>query len=111
MEFTGSDKLRTGLPVNTASALAYILGPLSGLFFLVTERHQLVRFHSVQSIFVFVPLFAIQWLLTLHRAFYQLASVFSLVTFILWLVLIYTTWDGKKIEIPVITNLVRKFVK
>src|SRR5579864_8954029 len=44
------------MPANVAGALAYILGALTGILFLVLEPYRndrLVRFHAFQSIFFF----------------------------------------------------------
>ena len=51
----------TGLPKNTAAALSYVLGPITGVLFYVLEKDPFVRFHAMQSIVVFVLLFVLQW--------------------------------------------------
>ena len=50
----------TGLPKKTASALAYVLGPITGVIFLMIEKDKVVRFHAMQSIVVFLSLFILQ---------------------------------------------------
>ncbi len=43
----------TGLAPNVAAALSYILGPITGVLFLVLEKeNRFVRFHAAQSITV-----------------------------------------------------------
>ena len=46
-------KSGTGLSKNTAAALSYILGPITGIFFLLMEKDEYVRFHAAQSTAVF----------------------------------------------------------
>ena len=46
-----------GLPENTAAALCYLLGLVTGIIFLVLEpynKNKLIRFHAFQSIFLHV---------------------------------------------------------
>ena len=46
----------------TAGALSYVLGPVTGVFFLVTSKDPFVRFHAMQSTVVFVALMVLQWI-------------------------------------------------
>ena len=52
----------TGLKKTTSGALAYVLGPVTGIIFLVIEKDPFVRFHAMQSTVVFVALFVLQWI-------------------------------------------------
>ena len=48
------DKTSTGLAENVAGLLCYVLGWISGLIFILIEpENKFVRFHAIQSIFVF----------------------------------------------------------
>ena len=51
----GSDlKTRTGLSPRTAAVLSYLLGWVTGIFFLIAERdNEFVRYHAVQSTAIF----------------------------------------------------------
>lgn len=93
-------KKGTGLPSNTAAALAYVLGWLTGIIFLLIEKDdKFVRFHAMQSIVTFgiltvlslVPI--IGWILT---------PLVMIVGFVLWLVLIYKAYQGEKFLLPVV---------
>ena len=101
----------TGLPKNTAGALSYVLGPLSGIVFLVLEKDPFVRFHAMQSIVVFVVLFVLQWVLGITIVLLPLVPLISILSFVLWLLLIYKAWQGDEWEIPVLGAYARKFVK
>ena len=104
-------KSGTGLSKNTAGALAYVLGPITGVIFLVLEKDPFVRFHAMQSTVVFVVLFILQWVFGLTIILLPLVPLISIFSFILWLLLIYKAWQGTEWEVPVLGKYVRKFVK
>lgn len=90
----------TGLKKETAGALSYVLGPITGIIFLVIEKDPFVKFHAMQSIVVFVILFVVQWVLGLTIILIPLVPLVSLVSFALWLILIYKAWKGEEWEVP-----------
>ncbi|MDO8551348.1 MAG: DUF4870 domain-containing protein [bacterium] len=99
-------KSTTGLPTNTAAALTYILGWVTGLIFILVEKEdRFVRFHAMQSLIVFGALTLISmipiigWILT---------PVIAIIGFILWLFLIYKAYQGEKYELPYVGSFVRK---
>lgn len=100
----------TGLPRNTAAALSYVLGFVSGFIILLLEKDKFVRFHAMQSIVVFGGLFAINWLLIFTVILAPLSALLWLVGFILWLVLIYKAWTGVEWEVPFAGKLARQFL-
>lgn len=104
-------KSATGLSKNTAGALAYVLGPVTGVVFLVLEKDAFVRFHAMQSIVVFVGLFLLQWVFGLTIILLALVPLISLFGFVLWLILIYKAWQGEEWEVPVLGKYVRQLVK
>ncbi|MBN1263637.1 MAG: DUF4870 domain-containing protein [Candidatus Pacebacteria bacterium] len=98
-------KKGTGLPKNTTAALSYALGWATGILFLILEKDAYVRFHAMQSILVFGALTIIAifpflgWLLT---------PILGIVSFVLWLVLIYKAYQGEKFKLPVIGDFAEK---
>lgn len=106
-----AEKLGTDLPKNTAGALAYVLGPVTGIIFLVISKDKFVRFHAMQSIVVFLGLFVLQWVLTFTIILLPLVPLLTIVGFILWLMLIYKAWKGEEWEVPVVGAYARKFMK
>lgn len=104
-------KSGTGLKKETAGALAYVLGPITGVIFLVLEKDPFVRFHAVQSIVVFIALFALQMILGITIILALLVPLVSLVGFILWLLLIYKAWKGEEWEVPFLGKFARQFAK
>ncbi len=90
-----------------AGALSYVLGPVTGIIFLVIEKDAYVRFHAMQSIVVFIGLFVLQFILGLTIFLLPLVPIVGIATFVLWLLLIYKAWQGEKWEVP----LLGKFAK
>ncbi|MGA2910570.1 MAG: DUF4870 domain-containing protein [Candidatus Microgenomates bacterium] len=101
----------TGLKKTTAGALAYVLGPITGIIFLLIEKDPFVRFHAMQSTVVFVFLFVLQWILGITIILFPLAALVGLVAFILWLILIYKAWQGEQWEVPVLGKISKNLLK
>ena len=101
----------TGLKKETAGALSYVLGPVTGVIFLIIEKDSFVRFHAMQSIVTFVGLFIIQWILGFTIVLIFLVPIVGILGFVLWLLLIYKAWQGQEWEVPVFGKLARNFVK
>ena len=99
--------MATGLKKNTAGALTYVLGPITGVIFLILEKDKFVRFHAMQSIVTFVVLFVLQWVLGLTIILLILVPLVGIISFILWLVLIYKAWQGEEWEVPVLGKIAR----
>ncbi|MGA7312361.1 MAG: zinc-ribbon domain-containing protein, partial [Silvibacterium sp.] len=101
----------TGLQENVAGLLCYVLGWLTGLIFLLLDKRPFVRFHAAQSIVVFGALFLIRLVLTfgiLGSGFYTFLSLWSLIsmlvsllTLVLWIVLMVQAYQGKMFEVPI----------
>lgn len=104
-------KMGTGLKKETAGALSYVLGPVTGVIFLVLERDPYVRFHAMQSIVVFLGLFALQWMLGITIVLAVLVPLVGIVSFVLWLILIYKAWMGEEFEVPFLGKIARNFLK
>jgi len=101
----------TGLSRNVSAALSYVLGPVTGVLFLLIEKDSFVRFHAMQSIVVFGGLFVLQTLMVATLILAALAPLLSLVGFIVWLVAIYKAWQGEKWEVPVVGQYVNQLLK
>jgi len=113
----------SGLAPNIAGALAYLLGPITGLFFLVVEKqNQFVRFHAAQSIVVGVALIIISIVLTIFERILMMIPVLgwlvaillsfglSLGCFVLWLVLMYRAYQGREWEVPIAGEQARRMI-
>jgi uncharacterized membrane protein len=101
----------TGLKKTTAGALAYVLGPVTGIIFLLIEKDPFVRFHAMQSTVVFIVLFVLQWILGITIILFPLSALIGLVAFVLWLILIYKAWQGEEWEVPVLGKIAKNLLK
>ena len=106
------DKTSTGLTENVAGLLCYVLGWISGLIFILIEQeNKLVRFHAIQSIFVFgiltVAGMILGWIPVIGGFF---SGVISVISFILWIVLMVKAFQGTKYKLPWAGNFAEKRV-
>lgn len=107
----------TGLTRNIAGALAYSLGIITGILFMVLEpyrRDRFVRFHAMQSIlyFVFAVAFSIAWsilvgiLMSISGWVFVVAfpirMIIALAMFGLWLYLMYQAYSDREFRIPIL---------
>lgn len=103
----------SGLTENTASALCYLFGLVTGIIFLVLapyNQNKTIRFHAFQSIFLHVAII-ILWIVLLiatHGLSFFIAPLFGLAVFLLWLYMLYTAYNNKKVKLPVIGDLAEK---
>lgn len=109
------DPTATGLAPNVAGALAYLLGPLTGIAFLVLEKdNRFVRFHAAQSVAVGVALVILSIAFSVASAALAVVPVlgwiiaivaglvFALVTFVLWAMLMLRAFQGREWVVPVV---------
>ena len=101
----------TGFKKTTSGALAYVLGPVTGIIFLVIEKDPFVRFHAMQSTVVFVALFVLQWIFGITIILFPLSALIGIISFILWLILIYKAWQGEQWEVPVLGKVAKDLLK
>ena len=91
-----------GINENMAGLLAYLALWATGIFFLLIEKeNSFVRFHAMQSIVVFVPL-TIVWIVADYVPIVGgfLEFVCSLITFVLWLFLMFQAFQGRRYKLP-----------
>ena len=103
-------KSGTGLDKNVAGALAYVLGPITGVVFLILEKDSFVKFHAVQSIVVFLGLFVLQSIMGMTIILLVFVPLVGIAGFVLWLLLIYKAWQGEEWEVPFLGKFVRQLV-
>lgn len=113
----------TGLTPNLAGALAYLLGPITGILFLVLEKeNRFVRFHAMQSTIV-----SVVWIILTNVLSFLLGVLAAipvigwivgiLVSFgmaaiglLLWLLLMWKAFSGEEWEFPVLGAFARQQV-
>jgi uncharacterized membrane protein len=106
----------TGMTENVAGALCYLATFITGIIFLLLapyNQNKFVRFHAFQSIFFFVAYIAILIILSMlsfvtHGIAFLLYPVVGLGFFILWLYMMFSTYNNKKVKLPVIGDLAEK---
>ena len=115
----------TSLTPNVAAALAYILGFITGIVFLVLEpykQNRFVRFHAMQSILYSAAaiVFRIGWGIlvsammdvTLWAAtvLVPVGLLLSFGLFLFWLYLMYQAYSNREFRIPIIGAIAAKQV-
>lgn len=113
----------TGLTPNIAGALAYSLGIITGILFLVLEpyrRDRFVRFHAMQSILYFVAAVAFNILWTIMVGMlisisgwiafvsFPIRMLISLGLFGLWLFVMFQAYNQREFRIPVLGAIAAK---
>jgi uncharacterized membrane protein len=110
-----------GLTPNVAGALAYLVGAITGILFLVIDpfkTDRFVRFHAFQSIFFNLAWIAfwIVWMIVglmlgaiSHGLFFIIQLPINLLVtvggFCIWIYLMYSAYQGKTFQLPVIGAL------
>ena len=96
---------------NVASALCYLVGLITGIIFLVLapyNKNPVIRFHAFQSIFMnlawIVIAFGLQLVLGVMHLWTLLflTPLIGLAFFVLWLIMLIQTFQGKTIVLPLI---------
>jgi len=108
-----TEKSSTGLEANLAGALTYVLGPITGILFLVLEKEsKFVRFHAMQSTITFVALFVISLVLGMIPILGWLMLLpFQLLVLVLWVFLMFKAFKGEKYKLPTIGDLAERQVQ
>src|SRR3984957_8031600 len=110
-----------GLTPNVAGALAYLVGAITGILFLVIDpfkNDRFVRFHAFQSIFFNLAWIAfwIVWMIVgimlgaiSHGLFFIIQLPINLLVtvggFCIWIYLMYQAYQGKTFQLPIIGAL------
>lgn len=93
--------------INTSAALSYLLGFLTGIYFLLTSKDKFVKFHALQSTITSVGIVALNIILGMV-GLYMLTSLVSLASFILFIYMILQAYQGKKFKLPVVGDIAEK---
>ncbi len=106
------DKTSLGLSENIEGALCYSFGFVTGFVFLfLEEQNKFVKFHAIQSIIAFLPLFitfiAITFLPMVGMIMDMMSwpivvPVFSFIIVIFWIFMMYKAFIGEKYKLPMI---------
>lgn len=109
-----------GLDANMAGALAYLLGAITGILFLVIDKRPSVRFHAMQAITVTVGMIGLSIVLGIIAAVISFIPILGWLiglllslgmwaaSLVLWLYLMYRAWQGDEWEVPVAGSWARR---
>jgi uncharacterized membrane protein len=106
----------TGMSENVAGALCYLVGFITGIIFLVIapyNQSKFVRFHAFQSIFLNVA-YIVFWILVsfltilTHGIGILLYPLIGLGFFVLWLYMMFSAYNNKRVKLPIIGDLAEK---
>ena len=123
-------KTSMNLEENIASALCYLIFWITGIiFFFIEKENKTVRFHAMQSILTFIPLWILAWIIgwigapkwTYNYGLYGVSGfdpgipaliwlswLIWLITIILWLILMIKAYQGEKFKLPIVGNIAEK---
>ncbi|KKS05880.1 MAG: hypothetical protein UU59_C0039G0006 [candidate division WWE3 bacterium GW2011_GWE1_41_27] len=95
-----------------AAALAYLLPPLSGIFFILKEKeNDYVRFHAYQSMFFGVFSYALYWIATISLPSLLGFPVYKFVSaaaILMWMFLMLKAFAGDEYELPYIGKVAKE---
>lgn len=108
---------------NVAALLSYVLGPITGIIFLVLDPYKndrFVRFHAFQSIF-FSAVLIVFWILwngiigfIFGRMMFMwsilslISLIVSLGAFVVWIFLMYKAYNNERFMLPIIGEFADK---
>jgi uncharacterized membrane protein len=106
-----SSKAGIGLEPNVINMLAYLLAPLSGIVFLITEKEtshwKKVRMHVLQSIALSLAAYVVLGILSFVPFIGCLTPILGLGLFVYIIYLAVQVYQGEDVTIPVITDMVK----
>ena len=109
-----------GLAPNVAGALAYLVGFITGVLFLVLapyNQDRFIRFHAFQSIFLnaaWIAIWVVQMIMfmilpwALSTILSLIGMLLSLAFLVLWIVLMVKAYQGERFKLPIIGDLAEK---
>ena len=106
-------KTSSGLEQNLAGLLCYVLGWVTGIVFYVIEKqNEFVRFHAMQSILVFGAFTVVEIILSyIPIVGWILNTILGILAFVLWVVLMYNAYQGKKLKLPIAGDIAERQAK
>jgi uncharacterized membrane protein len=112
-------KTALGLDENVEAALCYLGVWITGLiFYFIDDKNKIIRFHALQSIFVFLPLMILSWIFGGFFGIFSygpgwvvlwyISLVFWILILVLWLILMIKAYQGQKWKLPIVGDLADK---
>ena len=104
-----------GLQENVAALLAYVLGWLTGIIFLLIDKRPYVKFHAAQSIVVFGGLTILRIGVGIvagmfggmsgFGAIVALGAITGLVGLVLWILLMVKAYQHQNFRVPIAAGI------
>lgn len=108
---TAESKTSLGMPQNIEALLCYVFGFISGAVFLALEKeNKFVRFHAMQSLCTFLPLFLLPMgiSMTMPTMGFFVSLIVGPLNLILWLLLMFKAFQGQMFKLPVVGDIAEK---
>ena len=95
---------------NLMGAASYLLGFITGIIFLLIEKQsKFVRFHAMQSVLLFGGVFVANLALGFIPILGWLVGLLlSFASFILWIVLMWKSFQGEMYKVPFVGDMAEK---
>ena len=95
---------------NLLAAASYLLGFVTGIIILLVEKqNKFVRFHAMQSTILFGGIFVVNIVLGFIPILGWITGLLlSFVAFILWIVLMWKSFQGEMYKVPYVGELAEK---
>ena len=95
---------------NLLGAVAYLLGPITGIILLLVEKeNKFVRFHAMQSTILFGGLLIVNIALGFIPLLgWLVGMLLSMLSFVLWIVLMWKAWSGETYKLPYVGEMAEK---
>ncbi len=108
-----SAKTSLGMEENIEGLLCYVLGWLTGIIFLLLEKeNKFVKFHAMQSTLTFISLSVISIIFGFIPLLgIIIAGLITLLTIILWIVLMVKAYQGEMFKLPVVGDIAEQHSK
>jgi uncharacterized membrane protein len=102
----------TGLQENVAGMLCYAGWWVTGILFLVLEpNNKNIKFHAWQSILSFGAFFIVALILSVIPGIWFIGLILWIAGVILWIYLMYSTYQGRKIVLPVVGQIAQRWAE
>lgn len=113
MDPNATAKTSTGMQANVEALLAYLVGFVTGIVFMIIEKeNKFVRFHAMQSIFLSGGLFVAHIILGfIPYVGWIISILLSLLGLVLWIILMLKAYQGELYKLPVIGDIAEKQVQ
>ncbi len=106
-------KSSTGLEENVAAFLAYIVGPITGVLFIVLEKKsKFVKFHAFQSLFFSLGALIVTYVLgRIPVVGWVLETPVGILFLLVWIYCLVKSIQGKKFKLPIVGGMAEKYAK